>query len=437
MRVCVIGLGYVGAVTAVCLARDGHSVLGIDLDPVKLDLLRRGQPPIIEEGLHDVTRAAAESGRLEVADRVDERIAACDLIFVCVGTPSAPNGSQNLAAVERVAEQIGAALKVAKGFPVVVVRSTIYPGTTDSVVRPLLEKTSGKVANRDFGLCFQPEFLREGSSIKDYYTPPFTIVGSESERAIEPLRQLFGALPCEFIVTDTRNAEMMKLACNAFHALKVSFANEIGRLGRSLGVDAREVMDLMCKDKSLNISPAYLKPGYAYGGSCLPKDLRALLYMAKRNDVELPLMAGIASSNVQHVEHAFAMVRDSGHKRVGMIGLSFKAGTDDLRESPLVTLAEQLIGKGYDLKIYDPAVSLAALVGANKRYIEHTIAHIGSLLTRSIEDVAQHAEVLIVGHRTPEAAALVTKGLTRGKRIVDLVGLAEARAEAGYAGICW
>jgi GDP-mannose 6-dehydrogenase len=317
------------------------------------------------------------------------------------------------------------------------VRSTIYPGTTDAVVRPLLEKASGKGANRDFGLCFQPEFLREGSSIKDYYTPPFTIVGSESPRAIEPLRQLFGSLPCEFIVTDTRNAEMMKLACNAFHALKVSFANEIGRLGRSLGVDAREVMDLMCKDRSLNISPAYLKPGYAYGGSCLPKDLRALLYMAKRNDVELPLMAGIASSNVQHVEHAFAMVRDSGHKRVGMIGLSFKSGTDDLRESPLVTLAEQLIGKGYDLKIYDPAVSLAALVGANKRYIEHTIAHIGSLLTQSIEEVAQHAEVLIVGHRTPEAAALVTKGLTRGKRIVDLVGLTEARAEAGYSGICW
>jgi GDP-mannose 6-dehydrogenase len=437
MRVCVIGLGYVGAVTAVCLARDGHSVLGIDLDPVKLDLLRRGQPPIIEEGLHDVTRAAAESGRLEVADRVDERIAACDLIFVCVGTPSAPNGSQNLGAVERVAEQIGSALKSASGFPVVVVRSTIYPGTTDSVVRPLLEKASGKGANRDFGLCFQPEFLREGSSIKDYYTPPFTIVGSDSPRAIEPLRQLFGALPCEFIVTDTRNAEMMKLACNAFHALKVSFANEIGRLGRSLGVDAREVMDLMCKDRSLNISPAYMKPGYAYGGSCLPKDLRALQYMAKRNDVELPLLAGIAHSNVQHIEHAFAMVRESGHKRVGMIGLSFKAGTDDLRESPLVTLAEQLIGKGYDLRIYDPAVSLARLVGANKRYIEHTIAHIGSLLSESLEEVAQHAEILIVGHRTPEAAALVAQGLTAGKRIVDLVGLADAGAQAGYAGICW
>jgi len=437
MRVCVIGLGYVGAVTAVCLARDGHSVLGIDLDPVKLDLLRRGQPPIIEEGLHDVTRAAAESGRLEVADRVDERIAACDLIFVCVGTPSAPNGSQNLAAVERVAEQIGSALQSASGFPVVVVRSTIYPGTTDGVVRPLLEKASGKGANRDFGLCFQPEFLREGSSIKDYYTPPFTIVGSDSPRAIEPLRQLFGALPCEFIVTDTRNAEMMKLACNAFHALKVSFANEIGRLGRSLGVDAREVMDLMCKDRSLNISPAYMKPGYAYGGSCLPKDLRALLYMAKRNDVELPLMAGIANSNVQHIEHAFAMVRESGHKRVGMIGLSFKAGTDDLRESPLVTLAEQLIGKGYDLRIYDPAVSLARLVGANKRYIEHTIAHIGSLLSESPEEVAQHAEILIVGHRTPEAAALVAQLLTAGKRIVDLVGLADAGAQAGYAGICW
>lgn len=437
MHVCVIGLGYVGAVTAVCLARDGHFVLGIDRDPIKLKLLRCGQPPIVEEGLHDVTRAAAESGRLEVADRVDERVAACDLTFVCVGTPSALNGSLNLVAVERVAEQIGSVLKSATGFPVVVVRSTIYPGTTDGVVRPLLENASGKVANRDFGLCFQPEFLREGSSVKDYYTPPFTIVGSDSPHAIEPLRQLYGSLPCEFIVTDTRNAEMMKLAGNAFHALKVSFANEIGRVGRSLGIDAREVMELVCKDRSLNISPAYLEPGYAYGGSCLPKDLRALLYLAERNAVELPLMQGIASSNVRHIEHAFAMVRESGHKRVGMIGLSFKAGTDDLRESPLVTLAEQLISNGYDLKIYDPAVSLARMVGAYKCYIEHIIPNAGSLLCGSIENVANHAEVLIVGHRTAETAALIAKGLTAGKRIVDLVGLADARAEPSYAGICW
>jgi GDP-mannose 6-dehydrogenase len=437
MRICVIGLGYVGAVTAVCLARDGNQVLGIDLDPTKIDLLKRGQAPIVEEGLQDVTREAAQSGRLEVASEVDARIADCDLIFVCVGTPSAPNGSQNLAAVERVSQQIGAALKVAKGFPVVVMRSTIYPGTTDTVVQPLLEASSGKKANKDFGLCFQPEFLREGSSIKDFYKPPFTIVGGEGERAVAVVRELFRNLPGEFIVTSTRNAEMMKLACNAFHAMKVSFANEVGRLGRSLGVDARAVMDLLCRDTSLNISPAYLRPGFAFGGSCLPKDLRALLYMAKRNDVELPLLQGIADSNVDHIDHALTLIRSSGNRKVGMIGLSFKAGTDDLRESPLVTLAEQLIGKGYELKIYDPAVSLARLIGANKRYIQQTIPHIESLLCEDLAATGAHGEVIVVGHRSAEIDAAVGGWLQAGKHVVDLAGVSAAAGAERYAGVCW
>ncbi len=436
MRICVIGLGYVGAVTAVCLARDGNQVLGIDLDPTKIDLLKRGQAPIIEEGLQEVTLAAAQSGRLEVASEVDARIATCDLIFVCVGTPSAPNGSQNLAAVERVAQQIGAALKSASGFPIVVMRSTIYPGTTDTFVQPLLEASSGKKANVDFGLCFQPEFLREGSSIKDFYKPPFTIVGSNSDKPVAVVRELFKALPGEFIVTSTRNAEMMKLACNAFHAMKVSFANEVGRLGRSLGVDARAVMDLLCRDTSLNISPAYLRPGFAFGGSCLPKDLRALLYMAKRNDVELPLLKGIADSNVDHIDHALTLIRASGNRKVGMIGLSFKAGTDDLRESPLVTLAEQLIGKGYELKIYDPAVSLARLIGANKRYIQQTIPHIESLLTDDLAATGAYGEVIVVGHRSNQIDAAVGGWLKAGKHVVDLAGVNGA-GNANYAGVCW
>lgn len=287
MRVCVIGLGYVGAVTSVCLARDGHEVLGIDLDEVKLDLLRAGRPPIVEEGIDNVARAAADSGRLEVAGAVDDRVGRCDLIFVCVGTPSEKNGSQDLTAVRRVSEEIGAALRSATNhFPVVVLRSTVPPGTTEDVVRPIIEEESGKRAGTDFGLCFQPEFLREGSSVKDFYRPPFTIVGSDSKRAIERVRELFGGLDCEFVETDFRAAEMLKLACNAFHALKVSFANEVGRLGRSLGVDSREVMALLCRDTNLNISPAYLRPGFAFGGSCLPKDLRAMLYLGKRADVD-------------------------------------------------------------------------------------------------------------------------------------------------------
>jgi GDP-mannose 6-dehydrogenase len=437
-KISVIGLGYVGAVTAVCLTDDGHQVIGVDVDQSKLDLLMRGQAPIIEEGLQELTERAARSGRLTVSNRIDERVAASDLIFVCVGTPSAPNGSQSLVAVERVAEELGRLLREAPGFPVVVIRSTVPPGTTEKVLKPLLERASGKVANVGFGLCFQPEFLREGTSIKDYYQPPFTIVGADAPRPIEVLRSLYGNLPAEFIPTSLANAEMMKLACNAFHALKVSFANEIGRLGRSVGVDARGVMELLCRDKSLNISPAYLRPGFAYGGSCLPKDLRALLYLAKRNDVDLPLLAGVASSNTLHIEHAAALVKAHGSRKIGMIGLSFKPGTDDLRESPLVSLAEHLIGKGYDLKIYDPAVSLAKLIGANKRYIEQTIPHIGTMLCE-LEEVCAHGDVLVVGFKAPEVLAALER--KSGAHVVDLAGVdtsaSAKRSAANYSGICW
>jgi GDP-mannose 6-dehydrogenase len=440
-KISVVGLGYVGAVTSVCLADDGHEVIGVDVDQSKLDLLMRGQAPIIEEGLQELTARAANSGRLSVSNRVDERMATCDLIFVCVGTPSAPNGAQSLAAVERVVEEIGKVLRNATGFPVIVIRSTVPPGTTDNVLKPILERASGKTANEGFGLCFQPEFLREGSSIKDYYKPPFTIVGAESDKPVEVVRQLYGSLPAQFIATSTPNAEMVKLACNAFHALKVSFANEIGRLGRSLGVDARGVMELLCQDKSLNISPAYLRPGFAYGGSCLPKDLRALLHLAKRNDVELPLMAGVGASNNLHIEHAATLVKAHGSRKVGMIGLSFKPGTDDLRESPLVSLAEHLIGKGYQLRIYDPAVSLAHLIGANKRYIEQTIPHIGTMLSE-LDDVCAHGDVLVVGFKAPEVLAALARPRTPRAHLVDLTGIDSGgsgleTSRGHYEGICW
>jgi GDP-mannose 6-dehydrogenase len=438
MKICIVGLGYVGAVSSVCLAKDGHSVLGVDLDETKVELLRKGQPPIIEEGLQEVTTEAVTSGRLETTTRLDERVAHCDLIFVCVGTPSAPNGSQSLVAVERVSEQLGAVLKDATNFPVVVLRSTVPPGTTDELVRPVLERASGRAVDIDIGLMFQPEFLREGSSVKDFYQPPFTIVGSNSDRAVQVARRLFESLPGEFIVTSTRAAEMVKLACNAFHALKVTFANEVGRLGQSLGVDAREVMDLVCRDRSLNISPAYLRPGFAFGGSCLPKDLRAMLYLAKHGDVDLPMMQGVVASNSLHIEHAATLVKSHGKRKVGLIGLSFKPGTDDLRESPLVALAEQLIGKGYDLRIYDPAVSLARLIGANKRYIEQTIPHLGNLLTERLEDVEAHGEVVVVGFRAPEVERAVKRCGEQGKPIVDLVGIDRTVGRSrAYGGICW
>lgn len=436
MRICVVGLGYVGAVTAVCLARDGHDVIGVDLDRTKVELLAAGRPPIIEDGLEQVTQAAISSGRLKVQDHLDASVAACDLIFVCVGTPSAPNGSQSLVAVERVTEELGRLMREAEGFPVLVLRSTVPPGTTDTVVAPLLEKASGRRVNETFGLCFMPEFLREGSSVKDYYNPPFTIVGSDSPQAIEVVRALLGGLPGEFIATAARNAEMVKLSCNAFHALKVTFANEIGRLGRSLGVDSRAVMDLLCRDRSLNISTAYLRPGFAFGGSCLPKDLRALLYLAKRNDVDLPMLAGVGSSNSLHIEHAAELIKAQGSRQVGMIGLSFKPGTDDLRESPLVALAEQLIGKGYQLRIYDPAVNLARLIGANKRYIEQTIPHIGSLLTDDLGEVLRSAGVLVVGFRNLEVDQALAALEPDALPIIDLVGV-DQRGRSRYQGVCW
>ena len=438
MKVSVIGLGYVGAVTAACLARDGHEVLGIDLDPTKVSLLGGGRAPIVEEGIEEITREAVDSGRLAVTSALDERIADCDIVFVCVGTPSATNGSQDLTAVRRVMEQIGTALQGARNFPVIVLRSTVYPGVTESIVIPILEEhATGKVGEK-FGLCFQPEFLREGSSVSDFYTPPFTVIGTTCRKSERVVRRLFGPYPGEFVVTGFKAAEMLKLTCNAFHSLKLSFANEVGRLGKSLGVDSREVMNLVCMDKSLNISPAYLRPGFAYGGSCLPKDLRAILYLAKTHDVDLPVMTGVQQTNAVHIQHAANMVMESKSRDVGLIGLSFKPGTDDLRESPLVALAEILIGKGYNLRIYDPAVNLARLMGSNKRFIEDTIPHIESLLADDLATVVEHAEVLVIGQNQGNLNSLCAKKGRENTVVIDLISWDRNRdAVSNYHGICW
>lgn len=438
MKISVIGLGYVGTVTAVCLARDGHDVTGIDVDPVKLNLLKKGQAPIIEAKIGELTQEAISSRRLRVTNTIDGSIASDDLIFICVGTPSAANGSQDLSAVRRVSEQLGAALKHADGFPVVVMRSTIYPGSTEAVVQPILEEFSNSKVGVEFGLCFQPEFLREGSSVDDFYNPPFTIAGSDSQESIDRLKSLFASLPGEFIETSFKAAEMLKLTCNAFHALKISFANEVGRLCQSLGVESREVMELMCRDTSLNISPAYLRPGFAYGGSCLPKDLRAMLYLARTKDLELPVLNGVAQTNSIHIEHAAKMIMDSGSRKVGLIGLSFKPDTDDLRESPLVALAERLIGKGYELRIYDPAVNMSRLIGANKRFIEESIPHVESLLSDDLGDVCSHGDVLVIGQKYDELSDLLMVVGGAKTKIVDLVGIdGQIKRQVNYVGVCW
>jgi GDP-mannose 6-dehydrogenase len=438
MKISIFGLGYVGAVSLACLARDGHSVIGVDVDPVKLDLIGSGKTPVVEEGMVELMERVAASGRVAVTTDVAVGVRDSELSLICVGTPSAPNGSQDQTAMVSLAHDLGRAIRAKTTSHVFVFRSTLLPGTVEDVLRPIIERESGKRDGKDFHLCFQPEFLREGSSIRDYDKPPFTIVGANSPAAADKLRELFGHLDCEFHATSIRAAEMVKYSCNNFHALKITFANETARLCEALGVDPFEVMDLVCKDRQLNISPAYLKPGFAFGGSCLPKDLRATLYMSKTHDVELPVHANIIQSNRAHIEHAIAKVLATGKRRVGMIGLSFKTGTDDLRESPLVLLAEHFIGKGLALQVYDPEVHLSRLLGANRRFIEEHVPHIGSLLTSDIEAVIASSDVLVVGLSNARIFEALERHVRPEQTIVDLVRIPPARALRGNVlGLCW
>lgn len=438
MKISIFGLGYVGAVSLACLARDGHRVVGVDVDKTKLDLIASGKTPVVEEGMVKLMADVAASGRVTVTRDVREAIEQTELSLICVGTPSAFNGSQDQAAIVRLAADLGVAMRDKAERHIFVFRSTLVPGTVEEVLRPVVEEASGKKDGQDFDLCFQPEFLREGSSIRDYDKPPYTIVGANAEAPVAQLRQLFGRLPCEFYTTSIRAAEMVKYCCNNFHALKITFANETARLCEALRVDPFEVMDLVCKDRQLNISPAYLKPGFSFGGSCLPKDLRATLYLAKTRDVEVPMHAAIAASNRAHSEHAIAKVMGSGKRKVGMIGLSFKTGTDDLRESPLVLVAEHLLGKGLHLLVYDPEVHLSNLLGANRRFIEQHVPHIGSLLRADIGEVIAQSELLVVGLNDSHTIDLLRQHLRDDQEIVDLVGIRNRNHLRGkYIGLCW
>jgi GDP-mannose 6-dehydrogenase len=438
MKISIFGLGYVGAVSLACLSRDGHEVIGVDIDPGKLALIKEGKTPVVEEGMVDLMAQVALSGRVTVTADAQAAVQGSDLSLVCVGTPSAPNGSQDQTAMLGLAEEIGMAIRFKDAPHVVVFRSTLVPGTVEDVLRPIIEARSGKKDGEGFFLCFQPEFLREGSSIRDYDKPPFTVVGANHPYPVERLRALFGDFPCQFFETSVRSAEMMKYCCNNFHALKITFANETARLCDALGVDAFEVMDLLCRDTQLNISSAYLKPGFAFGGSCLPKDLRATTHLAKLHDVEIPMLAGIMPSNRQHLDVALQKVLATGKRKIGFIGLSFKTGTDDLRESPLVTLAEQLIGKGMQLSIYDPQVHLAQLIGSNRSFVEKHLPHIGQMLRSDIEDVVHASDLLVVGL----GGRVVHDALVQHSRgdqvILDLVNLSNRAAiSAEVEGLCW
>jgi GDP-mannose 6-dehydrogenase len=438
MNISIFGLGYVGAVSLACLARDGHDVIGVDIDGAKLELIAAGRTPVVEEGMVDLMAAVAKSGRVRVTTDVREAVHASEMSLVCVGTPSSPNGSQDISAVLRLAADLGVAMRTKNDGHVFVFRSTLAPGTVEEVVRPIVERESGKRDGDDFHLCFQPEFLREGTSIRDYDNPPFTVVGANHSHPVERLRALFGHLPCGFHTTSVRAAEMMKLCSNNFHALKITFANETARLCHALGVDPFEVMELFCKDTQLNISKAYLRPGYAFGGSCLPKDLRATLFMAKQRDVELPMLSGVLPSNRFHVEQSVNAVLVSGRRRVGMIGLSFKTGTDDLRESPTVTLAEALLGKGLSLRIYDPDVHLSRLLGANKRFIEHHLPHIGTLIDGELRDVVEHSDVLVVALADKRVLGELRERVREDQLVIDLVRVPQPESwPCEVRGLCW
>jgi GDP-mannose 6-dehydrogenase len=437
MKLSVFGLGYVGCVSAACFAKEGHEVTGVDVNSTKVEIINNGQSPIVEAGIGELLDEMVKAGRLRATTDSTAAVLASDISLVCVGTPSQANGSLDLTYVKRVCQEIGAALEQKKGRHIVVIRSTMLPGTIEAVVVPTLEVYSGKQAGRDFGICINPEFLREGTSLKDFYAPPFTLIGADEEEVALRVGRLYAGVDAPLHVVGIKAAEMVKYACNCFHALKVSFANEIGNICKGLGIDSHEVMHVFCQDTKLNLSPYYLKPGFAFGGSCLPKDLRALSYKAKELDVDVPVLAATLASNRRQIERAVELVLATGKKRIGVLGFSFKAGTDDLRESPMVTLIETLIGKGLQLALYDRDVSLARLFGANKEYIEREIPHIAQLMRASMAEVLEAADVIVIGNKAEEFRAL-TDELRPDQIVIDLVRLlTERTSEQNYQGICW
>jgi GDP-mannose 6-dehydrogenase len=434
MQISIFGLGYVGSVAAACLARDGHHVIGVDADPVKVDLINQGVSPIVEPDLRELICAGRENGKLEASTDPDYAVRNSEITFFCVGTPSRDNGSLDLDYVKRVCEQIGESIGRKTDFHLVVARRTMLPGTVRSLVIPTLERTSGKQAGRDFGVCVNPEFLREGTAIYDFDNPPKTVIGATDDRSAEILKRLCAHLKAPLVVTPVEVAEAVKYTDNCWHAVKVVFGNEIGAICNSVGVDAQAVMDVFCQDRKLNISPAYLKPGIAFGGSCLPKDVRAMSYFARSHDVDVPMLNSVLAANEKQIERMLHLIESKQQRKVGVLGISFKAGTDDLRESPVVRIVEALHGKGYEVMVYDPFVSVASVRGANRNYILKVIPHIRKMLTEDFQEFLDHSQTVVVGNRSLLFRGLMKK-IPSDRTVVDLVNLIPAgRLHSNRAG---
>ena len=438
MKIAIFGLGYVGTVSAACLAELGHLVTGVDINPQKVGIINQGRSPIVESQIDELVCKVVTGGRLKATTNLEEALDGARVALICVGTPNEEDGSLSIQSVRKTCQMIGGMLGVMEDYPVIVIRSTVMPGTTQEVVIPLLEESSGKKAGKDFGVCFNPEFLREGTSINDFYNPPQTVIGTDDDRAFNIVSDIYKPISAPIVQTEIKVAEMIKMVSNAYHALKITFANEIGNICKQNGIDSHHVMDIFCNDKKLNISAAYLKPGYAFGGSCLPKDINGLLYMGRQANIDLPVIQSILRSNEVQIQNAMNLILRTQKKRIGFLGLSFKEGTDDLRSSAQVELAERLIGKGYLIKIYDRNVSIARLMGANKAYIENEIPHISTLMCDSMDELLESSEVIVVANRDKEFACILEK-LKPGQIIVDLVRIWSGvpSLNGQYRGLGW
>jgi GDP-mannose 6-dehydrogenase len=437
LKISVFGLGYVGAVSCACLADRGHDVIGVDIHPSKVEMVLRGQSPVVEEGIEELMAAGVAAGRLRATLDLEEAIAHSEVSLISVATPSNPDYTPDLTAVDKVIAAIGRAIAKKDGQHTIVLRSTVPPGTTEERMQPILEAAAGRPVGDRLSLVFNPEFLREGSSVKDFNQPPQTVIGSLDESGYAVMEAMYAGLPGAFVRTDCRTAESVKYLCNVFHALKIVFANEAGSVLKACGLDAREVLKIFCQDTQLNISAAYMRPGFAFGGSCLPKEVKGFITLAQLHNVSIPSMAGLLGSNRAHIDRAYDLIARDGRKRVALFGLAFKPGTDDMRDSPLVALAEKLMGKGFELAIYDSSVKLSRLLGKNREFIDREIPHLDRLLRDQPEAALDGAEVIVIGHADAVARRAIAAAAD-GRRIVDLAGYTDLQqATAAYEGICW